>query len=139
MTIDIGSIMSDQENTDERNNEIRNKIFNTTGMKISADDPIVQLIKVQQSFIDTSYALASEELKLIASEVKADIDNHNRNALEMLDSKINDLNNIHSKLQLILDKSQEKKVSYYPIFYIAISILCSSLAAYIVASIFKVQ
>lgn len=138
MTIDIGSIMSNQENTDERNNHIRNDIFNATGMKVSADDPIVQLIRAQESFIDASYLLASKQLKLVASEIKSDIDDHNKNALQSLDRKINELNELCSKLENIVDKSQEKKINYYLIFYIVISFLCSSLAAYIVANSFKI-
>lgn len=137
MTIDIGSIMSKQKDTDEHNKDVRNAIFNHTGLKVSVDDPIVQLIKIQQSFIDASYSLASEELKIIASEIKADIDDHNKNALEILDNKIDDLDSLCSKLELIADKSQEKQTKYYPVFYIIISVLCSSLAAYIVATAFK--
>lgn len=137
MTIDIGSIMSKQEDNDERNNEIRNKVFKATGLKVAADDPIVQLIKAQQSFIDSSYLLASEDLKLVASEIITDIDNHNKNALEGLTNKIDDLNNLYSRLELIINKPQEKKTNYYPIFYILVSVLCSSLAAYIVAITFQ--
>lgn len=128
-TTNIGSVMSKQEHADDNTN-IRNSIFNKTGLKVAVDDPVVQLIKAQQDFIESSYSLAIKDLELTSVKVIASIDAHNEIALERLSEQINGLNGIYFKMESLttelLESNSKPKAS--PVYFL-IGILCGLVIA----------
>lgn len=101
--------MSKQADTNEHHTNIRNGIFNKTGLKVAVDDPVVQLIKAQQDFIEESYALVIKDLELKSVDIINSIDSHNNEALKMLDAQIAGLSELCTKVEVALIESSERE------------------------------
>lgn len=129
--------MSKQENTDEQFAAIRNGVFNKTGLKVAADDPVVQLIKAQQDFIDESYAVAIKELESKSLDIINSIDTHNKNALEGLTAQLSSLSDLFIRVESMLNEQQSQAIKPQLLLYYMLGTAAFSVAiSYLITLVF---
>ena len=91
---DLTEQLADQN----RNKEVRDKIFIQTGQKIGIDDPVIQLVRIQEQFINDNVDAMTATLEATSENVITNIEISHGQLSKQFDIKLENLNDILSKL-----------------------------------------
>lgn len=108
--------MDNQAENKIRENEIRNDLFNRTGLKIPINDPVIELIKAQEEFIKINLDAMTIKLNAVTDDIVSTISDRHNNFNTDIDTQISRLEGICERIEEVADNYKDKPKSEILLF-----------------------